>query len=111
MRNTCPLHRNRPLPVSADPPSTVSLSIRAVPNAGRDACAGLMDDGVTWKIRLAAPAVDGRANEALLAFLSKTLGVPRGKIELASGTSSRSKRLRIEGIDMEAVTQRLTSVS
>jgi uncharacterized protein (TIGR00251 family) len=97
--------------VSADPSSAVSLSIRAVPNASRDACAGLMDDGVTWKIRLAAPAVDGRANEALIVFLSKTLGVPRGKIELASGTSSRSKRLRIEGIDRETVSERLASVS
>jgi uncharacterized protein len=89
----------------------VQISIRAVPNAGRDACAGIMDDGVTWKIRLAAPAIDGRANGALLDFLGKTLGIPRSKIKLTSGASSRSKRVRIEGIALEMVTERLTTVS
>jgi uncharacterized protein len=91
--------------------SAIQLSIRAVPNAGRDACAGLMDDGVTWKIRLAAPAVDGRANEALIAFLAKVLDMPRGRIELAAGASSRSKRVRIEGATMEEVTALLARAS
>ncbi|HEX2751151.1 MAG TPA: DUF167 domain-containing protein, partial [Verrucomicrobiales bacterium] len=71
-----------------------NLSIRAVPNAGRNACAGMMDDGTTWKIRLAAPPVDGRANAALIECLAEVLKVPRGKIEITAGTSNRSKRVR-----------------
>ncbi len=77
------------------------LSIRAVPNAGRNACAGMMDDGTTWKIRLAAPAVDGRANAALIECLAEFLHVPRGKIEITAGTSNRSKRVRVDGLSLE----------
>ena len=91
------------------PAPAAQLSIRAVPNAGRDACAGLMDDGATWKIRLAAPAVDGRANAALIACLAKFLDVPRGQIELTAGASSRSKRVRIEGLTMEEIVSRLAA--
>jgi uncharacterized protein (TIGR00251 family) len=85
----------------------IQLSIRAVPNAGRDACAGLMDDGTTWKIRIAAPAVDGRANDALIAFMAKTLNVPRPCVSLTAGASSRSKRVRVEGVTMEEAAARL----
>jgi uncharacterized protein len=49
-------------------------------------------------IRLNAPPVDGAANEALIAFLSDALGVPRRNIRLIAGEKSRDKRVRIEGI-------------
>ncbi len=83
------------------------LNIRAVPNAGRDACAGLMADGITWKIRLAAPAIDGRANAALIVCLAKLLDVPRGSVTLTAGATSRSKRIRIENLGDEEATARL----
>ncbi len=83
------------------------LNIRAVPNAGRDACAGLMADGITWKIRLAAPAIDGRANAALIVCLAKLLDVPRGSVTLTAGATSRSKRIRIENLSDEEATARL----
>jgi hypothetical protein len=50
-------------------------------------------------IRLAAPPVDGAANEALIAFLADTLGVPRRQITIVAGHTSRDKRVRIDGVD------------
>ncbi len=88
-------------------PPSATLLIRAVPNAGRDACAGLMEDGVTWKIRLAAPAVDGRANAALLLALAKILDVPKASVELVAGATSRSKRVRVTGLVPEEVCEKM----
>ncbi len=88
---------------------SIQILIRAVPNAGRDACAGLMDDGATWKIRLAAPAVDGKANTALIACLAKLLEVPRGAVSLTAGASSRSKRVSVAGIDEFTAHERLSA--
>jgi uncharacterized protein (TIGR00251 family) len=58
-------------------------------------------------IRLAAPPVDGAANEALLAFLAEVLDAPRRSIAIISGEKSRAKRIRIEGLAVEVVTARL----
>ena len=58
-------------------------------------------------IRLAAPPVEGAANEALIAFLSEALGVPRRSIAIVSGEKSRDKRVRIEGLDEAAARDRL----
>jgi uncharacterized protein (TIGR00251 family) len=58
-------------------------------------------------IRLAAPPVEGAANEALVAFLSAALGVPRRSIAIVSGEKSRDKRVRIEGLDEAAARERL----
>jgi uncharacterized protein (TIGR00251 family) len=66
---------------------------------------GLRGDAVL--IRLAAPPVEGAANEALIAFLSEALGVPRRSIAIVSGEKSRDKRVRIEGLDEAAARDRL----
>ena len=58
-------------------------------------------------IRLAAPPVDGAANDALVAFLAETLDLPRRNIAIVAGATSRDKRVQIEGIDAEAVRSRL----
>jgi uncharacterized protein len=58
-------------------------------------------------IRLAAPPVDGAANDALIAFLAHTLDLPRRNIAIVSGAASRDKRVQIEGIDAEAARSRL----
>lgn len=65
-----------------------------------------MRDGA-FLIRLAAPPVDGAANDALVAFLSEALALPRRNIVIVSGGKSRNKRVRIEGMHEAAVRARL----
>jgi uncharacterized protein len=50
-------------------------------------------------IRLAAPPVDGAANEALVAFLASSLRLPRRSVRVVSGEKSRDKRVAIDGVD------------
>ena len=63
--------------------------------------AGWHGDAV--KIRLAAPPVDGAANDALTAFLADRLAVPRSAVSLLGGATSRRKRVRIDGLLLEQV--------
>ncbi len=58
-------------------------------------------------IRLAAPPVDGAANDALVAFLAEQLDLPRRNIAIVSGATSRNKRVSIDGMDAAAVRARL----
>ncbi|MBI4984803.1 MAG: YggU family protein [Rhodocyclales bacterium] len=74
----------------------VVLSLHIQPGAKRTEVAGPHGDAL--KIRLAAPPVDGKANEALIAFVAKTLGVPKASVALVSGQTSRAKRVRVAGI-------------
>jgi uncharacterized protein YggU (UPF0235/DUF167 family) len=55
--------------------------------------------GAALKLRVAAPPADGRANDATCALLAKTLDVKVGAVSLVSGASSRTKRIRIDGVD------------
>lgn len=72
-----------------------TLKVRVHPGAKKDAVMGL--HGGSVKIALSAPPVDGRANEALIAFLAEKVGLPRGRISLVAGATSRSKMLRVTG--------------
>ena len=83
----------------------VMLSVHACPRAAQDAVQGLHGDAV--KIRLRAPPVDGRANDALIAFLSRMLDVPARNLIVVAGHSSRRKRVAIAGITEAAVRARL----
>ena len=69
------------------------ISVHAQPGAKRSEIVGLHGDAL--KIRIASPPVDGRANEALIAFLAKALGVPRAAVSLEHGAGSRRKTLRV----------------
>lgn len=69
--------------------------MHAQPGARRTGTAGLHGDAL--KIRVAAPALEDRANEALIEFLADRFGVPRRSVELLSGARSRMKRFRIVG--------------
>jgi uncharacterized protein (TIGR00251 family) len=74
--------------------------VRASPTAGRDAIEGVViaDDGRHWlAVKLTAAPSDGAANDALIRLLAKTLGVPKRDVTLASGATSRLKRLHISG--------------
>jgi uncharacterized protein len=83
----------------------VVLRVHVQPGAGRSAVVGR--HGTSLKVRVAAPPVDGRANEAAVALIAETLGVKEGGVELVSGQRSRLKRFRIRGIDAEDVEFRL----
>lgn len=86
-------------------PGGVLLRVHVQPGAATTALAGLHGDAL--KVRLAAPPVDGRANEALLAFLVEALDVPRRAVTLQRGAASRAKTVRVEGIDPETARARL----
>lgn len=76
-------------------PGHLLLTLRVQPGAKRTEVAGSLGDAL--KIRLAAPPVDGKANEALIAFLAEAFGVPVRNVTLVSGHTSRSKRVRVDG--------------
>jgi len=88
-----------------DSPDGVVLRVHVQPGAGRSAVVGRHGDAL--KVRVAAPPVEGRANEATRALLAEALGVPDGDVELTSGQSSRTKRFRLKGIDSEEADKRL----
>ena len=90
--------------VAADGRITLTLHIQ--PGAKKTEFAGLHGDAL--KIRLAAPPVDGKANEALVKFVAETLKLPKSAVSLKSGQTSRRKVLEVEGATPDAVA-RLTA--
>jgi len=70
------------------------LQVSVVPNARRTAIDGMHDGAV--RVRLAAPPIEGRANEALVAWIAKSLGVPRRTVALLRGDTSRRKQLMLD---------------
>lgn len=76
-----------------------ALAIRVTPRASRNEIVEILPDQ-TIKVRLTAPPVDGKANEALIDFLSKVLSVARSRIEIVAGQTGRDKLVTI--IDMES---------
>ncbi len=73
--------------------TTITFSVRVQPRASRSAVVGLHDSAL--KVRLAAPPVDGAANEALIKLFAQLLDVTRADVEIISGASSRQKLVRI----------------
>ena len=82
----------------------VRIHVRLTPRGGADRVDGVTD-GVL-RVRVAAPPVDGAANKALLRLVADELGVPRGAVRLASGETSRTKVVEVEGVDEAAVAVR-----
>ncbi len=82
------------LQCSTKNPALLHLTVHVQPGAKTTACAGIHGDAL--KIRLAAPPVDGKANQALIAWLSQTLGCPQNHIELIRGQTHRRKTLCID---------------
>ncbi len=70
------------------------LALHVQPGAKKSGVAGYY--GEALKVRLAAPALEGKANAALLAWLAKTLSVPQRALTIASGERARDKRVRVE---------------
>ncbi|HZV54783.1 MAG TPA: DUF167 family protein [Rhodocyclaceae bacterium] len=83
----------------------VLLTLHIQPGAKKTEVAG--QHGEALKVRLGAPPVDGKANDCLIAFLAERLDIPKSRVVLESGTTSRSKRVRVVGIAAAMVVERL----
>jgi uncharacterized protein len=85
------------LDISADQArGTVSFAVRVQPRASRDEIAGVVEGAM--KIRLCAPAVENRANEALIEFLAAVLKTSKSAVRIRSGEQSRIKRVEVFGV-------------
>jgi uncharacterized protein len=82
----------------------VRLAIRCVPRGGADRIEGVVEGRL--RVRVAAPAVDGAANDALLRLLADELGLARNAIRLIAGETGRNKVVAIEGIELEGLVAR-----
>jgi uncharacterized protein (TIGR00251 family) len=85
------------------------LRVHVVPNAKSDCVAG--EHGGALKIKLRAPAVEGKANAALVRFLADQMKLPRYAIVLQSGQRARDKLVRIDGLSEEEIRRRCRAVS
>ena len=81
------------------------LCVRLQPRAGRTEVVGEREGVVV--IRVAAPPVDGRANEALCAFIAERAGVPKRAVSVVAGERSRDKVVRVDGVESIAVRRAL----
>jgi uncharacterized protein (TIGR00251 family) len=81
---------------------TARFIVHVQPRAKRTEVAGRHGDAI--KVRLAAPPVDGAANDELVRFLAEALGVPRRAVHLTAGLTSRRKTVEVEGLTSEAAT-------
>ncbi len=84
------------------------LQVRVTPRAGRTGLGGRRGDALL--IRLAAAPVDGAANDALVAFLSKLLDVPKRDLTIVSGERGRDKRIAIAGLTPDQLQDRLSAI-
>jgi uncharacterized protein (TIGR00251 family) len=81
--------------------NSISFQVRVQPRASKDEIAGEM--GGALKVRLRAPAVEDRANEALVEFLAELLKTSRSAVSILSGERSRVKRVEIRGVTRQQV--------
>jgi uncharacterized protein (TIGR00251 family) len=79
----------------------VIFSVRVQPRASKDEVAGVMDGAL--KVRLRAPALEDRANEALCEYLAELLKTPKAAVRILSGHHSRSKRVEVLGVTEQQV--------
>lgn len=80
---------------------TLTLTVRVQPRASRDEIAGVIEGAL--KIRLRAPALENRANEALVEFLAGVLKTSKSAVRIRSGEQSRTKRVEIFGVTRQQV--------
>jgi uncharacterized protein (TIGR00251 family) len=81
--------------------NSISFQVRVQPRASKDEVTGEM--GGALKVRLRAPAMEGRANEALVEFLAEVLKTSRSAVSILSGERSRVKRIEIRGVTRQQV--------
>jgi hypothetical protein len=82
------------------------LTVKVHPRARRSALAGRI--GNAWKLSLAAPPVDGKANDECVRYLAELAGVPRSRVRIVMGLTSRLKVVEIGGVTQEDLERRLS---
>ena len=87
--------------VPKPPAHVVTFSVKVVPRASKDQIDGKEGDEI--KIRLKAPPVDGKANDALVKFLASLLGTSQRQVEIVAGVNSRHKAVRITGVTAKQI--------
>ena len=90
-----------------DTPTGATFQVKVHPRAKKNAITGEVGDAL--KLALTSPPVDGRANEACVAFLAELLNVPRSSVTIAAGQTSRNKLIRIAGMTAAQLQQKLPS--
>jgi uncharacterized protein (TIGR00251 family) len=88
----------------ADAMETV-IKVKVLPRSSRNAIVG-RENGV-YRVKMTDPPVEGRANRALVDFLSEKLGIAKSHIEITAGKTSRLKRVKVRGMSDAAVTRAL----
>lgn len=92
-----------------DTASGATFRVKVHPRARKNAVTG--EVGEALKLALTAPPVEGRANEACIAFFAEFLNVPRSSVTIAAGENSRSKVIRVAGVTAALVRERLGEVA
>jgi uncharacterized protein len=83
------------------------IAVKVHPRAARSAFAGRLGDA--WKLDLAAPPVDGKANQECVRYLAEWAGVPRSRVRIVTGATSRRKLVEIEGMAQAEADARLSA--
>ena len=81
------------------------ITVKVHPRARRTRIAGMLGD--KYKLELAAPPVDGKANQACIRFLAELAGVPPSRVRIVLGLTSRTKVIDIEGVAQEVLEGKL----
>ena len=92
-------------PTPVPPAAGCTLAIKAIPGAPCTEVCGWLGDAV--KVKIHAPPLEGRANEALTEFLADELDLPRRAVSLVRGDTARQKVVRIDGLALDEVKRRL----
>lgn len=82
-----------------------AFTVHVIPRARKNEIAGRLGDAI--KVRLTAPPVEGKANEALIAFLAEQLDVQKSQVEIVAGKTSRNKMVSVIGLSPIEVEKRL----
>src|SRR5262249_45025577 len=84
-----------------DKTKAARFAVKVQPRASKTELAGKLGDA--YKLRLAAPPVDGKANEACVQFFAERFRRPRSAVRIVKGLTSRTKTIEIEGVEMNEV--------
>jgi uncharacterized protein (TIGR00251 family) len=87
----------------------ITFPVRVSPRASRNAIEGVSEGAL--RVRLAAPPLEGRANDALCRFLAECLNIPRSTVRIVAGERSRRKRVEVRGISLSHVLALVPDVS
>ena len=86
--------------------SEARISLRVYPNATRSEVVGF--DGTILRVKVSAPPIKGKANQELISFLRRLLGVSKGSVNIVRGHTTRNKVVAIDGLNQEEIMKRLS---